>query len=101
MHIIAINGCCYGRDNNPDKNGNYFKYCGQEFWEFLSGDSNLYTKLIEPLGHKAKQKNDSYLIAYARIVNKFTLEFSKQFCKSNGDIDWEKLVMFNSSKKEA
>lgn len=100
MHIIAVNGCCYGRDNNPDKNGNYFKYCGQEFWEFLSGDSNLYTKLIKPLGHKAKQKNDSYSIAYARIVNKFTLEFSEQFCKSNGDINWEKLVKFNSSKEK-
>lgn len=98
MHIIAVNGCCYGRDNNPDKNGVYFKYCGQVFWEFISGDSNLFTKLIEPLGHKAKQKNENYLIAYARIVNKFTLEFSKQFCKQNGDIDWVKLVTFNSSQ---
>ncbi len=98
MHIIAVNGCCYGRDNNPDKNGIYFKYCGQVFWEFISGDSNLFTKLIEPLGHKAKQKNENYLIAYTRIVNKFTLEFSKQFCKQNGDIDWVKLVIFNSSQ---
>ncbi|MDR0717378.1 MAG: hypothetical protein LBF50_08180 [Azoarcus sp.] len=25
LYITAINGCCYGRDNNPDK-GDYFKY---------------------------------------------------------------------------
>lgn len=29
-NVIAINGCCYGRDANPDKGG-YFKYCGQDF----------------------------------------------------------------------
>ncbi len=98
MHIIAVNGCCYGRDNKPDKKGIYFKYCGQVFWEFLSSDANLYTKLIEPLGHSAKQKNENYLEAYSRIVNKFTLDFSKQFCNTDGDIDWEKLVKFNSSK---
>jgi len=33
LHIVAVNGCCYGRDSKPDK-GDYFKYCGQTFWEF-------------------------------------------------------------------
>ncbi|MCB1935052.1 MAG: hypothetical protein KDF59_03835 [Nitrosomonas sp.] len=32
-----------------------FKYCGQQFWEFISGTSNLYTDIIEPLGHEAKE----------------------------------------------
>ena len=27
IRIVAVNGCCYGRDNNPDK-GEYYKYCG-------------------------------------------------------------------------
>jgi len=27
LNIFAVNGCCYGRDNKPDK-GEYFKYCG-------------------------------------------------------------------------
>ncbi len=49
MAVVAVNGCCYGRDDNPDK-GEYLKYCGQRFWEFISGDSGLYVKLIEPLG---------------------------------------------------
>jgi hypothetical protein len=48
LNTVAINGCCYGRDRNPDK-GEYFKYCGQEFWEFISGDSTLYLDIIEPL----------------------------------------------------
>lgn len=64
INITAINGCCYGRDNNSDK-GNYFKYCGQKFWEFISGNTNLYTKIIEPLGHRAKEKNEDFMKSYS------------------------------------
>jgi hypothetical protein len=98
VNIVAVNGCCYGRDNNPDK-GSYFKYCGQQFWEFISGDSELYVKIIEPLGHKAKERNDEFLTSYSQIINLFTKEFSNTYCKPNGDIDWEKLVRFNSEKR--
>lgn len=96
LNIVAVNGCCYGKDNNPDK-GDYFKYCGQNFWEFISGDSELYTKMIEPLGHEAKDNNAYFEISYSRMINKFTIEFANLFCNDNGDIDWEKLVQFNSA----
>ena len=97
VNIIAVNGCCYGRDNNPDK-GSYFKYCGQQFWEFISGDSDLFVKIIEPLGHKAKERNDEFITSYSQIINLFTREFSNTYCKQNGNIDWEKLVRFNSER---
>lgn len=96
LNIVAVNGCCYGRDDNPDK-GNYFKYCGQAFWEFISRNPKLYTEIIEPLGHKAKQENDEFMKAYSQMINKFTREFSLDFCNKNGTIDWAKLVKFNSS----
>ncbi|KGN78207.1 cytosolic protein [Porphyromonas gulae] len=98
LNVIAVNGCCYGQDNKPDK-GAYYKYCGQRFWEFISGDKDLYTKIIEPLGHKAKQKNEEFINSYTKTINKFTKEFTKEFCKEDGDIDWEKLVQFNSSQE--
>ena len=96
VNIIAVNGCCYGRDNNPDK-GDYFKYCGQRFWEFISGNIDLFTEIIEPLGHKAKVKNDEFVQSYSQMINKFTFEFGKDFCDNKGAISWEKLVRFNSS----
>ena len=96
MNIVAVNGCCYGKCRQPDK-GNYFKYCGQQFWEFISGNANLYTEIIEPLGHKAKERNDQFLQSRAQRINKFTMEFAENYCKESGAIDWEKLVKFNSS----
>ncbi|MDE0283539.1 MAG: PmeII family type II restriction endonuclease [Gammaproteobacteria bacterium] len=98
LNIVAVNGCCYGRDSRPDK-GDYFKYCGQRFWEFISGDSDLYTEIVEPLGHKAKEKNDVFIEAYSQVINKFTKEFADIYCKEDGKIDWDKLVRFNSAKK--
>ena len=98
LNVVAVNGCCYGRENKSDK-GEYFKYCGQKFWEFISGDPELYTKIIEPLGHKAKERNDDFIISYSQMINKFTKEFANEFCKDNGDIDWDKLVRFNSAIK--
>lgn len=96
LNIVAVNGCCYGRDNQPDK-GDYFKYCGQKFWEFMSGDTDFYTKIIEPLGHQAKERNDDFMQSYAQMINKFTKEFADTFCKNDGSIDWDKLVRFNSA----
>lgn len=97
LHVVAINGCCYGKDNNPDK-GDYYKYCGQKFWDFISGNSNLYTDIIEPLGHNAKEKNDEFIRSYSAMINRFTKEFNKEFCGDDGNINWNKLVAFNSKE---
>ncbi|MDD9859396.1 MAG: PmeII family type II restriction endonuclease [Nitrospira sp.] len=99
LNIVAVNGCCYGKENTPDK-GDYFKYCGQKFWEFISGDNDLFTEIIEPLGYKAKEKNEEFLMAYSQTLNKFTREFANRLCDDNGKIDWEKLVRLNSARNE-
>lgn len=96
-NVIAVNGCCYGTDNQPDK-GDYLKLCGQRFWEFISGDENLYLAIIEPLGYEAKRNNEIFDAEYAKVLNRFTIEFGKSFCFEDGAIDWEKLVKFNSQK---
>ncbi|MDI6807799.1 MAG: PmeII family type II restriction endonuclease [Candidatus Eisenbacteria bacterium] len=96
--IVAINGCCCGKDDSPDK-GDYQKYCGQRFWEFVSGDEGLYTKIVEPLGDRAKERNEKFSKEYAKVVNKFTIEFAREYCAKDGSIMWKKLVKFNSGKK--
>jgi hypothetical protein len=93
--VTAVNGCCYGRERNPDK-GDYFKYCGQMFWQFISGIPSLFTDIIEPLGYNARGKNAHFQEAYTSMINKFTKEFIMDFCNKAGQIDWKKLVEINS-----
>ncbi|HPP62543.1 MAG TPA: PmeII family type II restriction endonuclease [Anaerolineales bacterium] len=96
-NIQAINGCCYGRDNRPDK-GDYLKLCGQEFWRFISDSDRLFVEIIEPLDYQAKERTKEFLVEYSRNLNLFTQEFMDVFC-IDGRIDWDKLVRFNSGRK--
>ena len=99
QHVVAINGCCYGRDNRPDK-GDYLKLCGQSFWSFISGEEDFYVQIIEPLGHRAKEKNEAFQQASDKLINRMTRDFMAQFCLEDGSIDWSLLVRFNSSAKK-
>jgi len=99
IQVKAVNGCCYGIDNKPDK-GDYFKYCGQRFWEYISGNKNLFSDIIEPLGHEAKKWNEEFYGSYSKILNKFTHEFSSKYC-DDGVINWKRLVIFNSGNKSS
>lgn len=95
QQVLMINGCCYGRDSKEDK-GDYLKCCGQRFWELISGDDELYVKIIEPLGHRAKERNETFLQLYDQVVNRFVGQFMREFFEGDA-IDWEKLVRLNSS----
>ncbi|OAV75691.1 hypothetical protein Barb7_00673 [Bacteroidales bacterium Barb7] len=95
LNVQAVNGCCYGKDRCPEKE-EYFKYCGQNFWFFISGEPSLYIDIIEPLATKAKERNEEFQQLYAQMLNRFTKEFMDDFCLDDGSIDWQKLVTFNS-----
>ena len=92
--VRAVYGCFYGVDNQPDK-GNYFILCGQQFWEFVSGDPDCYLKIIEPVSKLSFLRNDSCFDEYSRLLNKLEAEFLRDFC-TDGLIDWPKLIKLNS-----
>lgn len=96
-NVQAINGCCYGIGHKDM--GDYEKICGESFWTLISGDPDLFIDIIEPLGNKAKERNEAFQTEYAKVINLFTKEFLDSFCGSDGLIDWEKLVRFNSAAK--
>lgn len=97
LHVEAVNGCCYGKDAHPDK-GTYRKLCGQDFWEFVSGESDLYLALIEPLSEMAKERNDEFMRRYTCKLNLFVKEFLQEYSLPDGSVDWEKLVKMNSGR---
>ncbi len=92
--IVAIEGCCYGKDDSPDK-GEYQKLCGQRFWSLISGRPELYRELIKPLGLRASERNEQIIALRAKKLNLFTQSFLEGYCKQ-GVIDWDKVVRYNS-----
>jgi len=97
--VQPVLASCYGKRKTVN-NGEYLRICGQEFWYFISGNQNLYTDIIDPLGHQAKQRNQRYEEELAVLINKFTAEFSNDFCR-DGRIDWIELVRFNSGNMKS
>lgn len=97
--VDFVNGCCYGKSTSRNEyrhRGDYFKYCGQKFWAFISGDENLYLDLIEPLGKEAKSQNEDFKKQYDQVVNRLVRDVLNEFCLDNGCLNWAKIVAFNS-----
>jgi len=92
-----VNGCCYGRTGVAEK-GDYLKLSGQQFWELISGDAELYVKIIEPIGHKAREKDEAFRESRARVVNRFVFEFLQNYSDESGQINWHALVRMNSGR---
>lgn len=86
INVVAVNGCCYGTDSKPLKNENYYKYCGEEFWEFISGHPTLYKDIIEPLGTDSKANNENFESGLAKLKNNLIREFPNDFCSKDGAI---------------
>lgn len=95
LTVQSVLGICYGKTKTTFLRG-YMKIVGQNFWYFISEDSNLYTDIVEPIGYRAKEHNESFLAERNKVINRFTLEFIQRFCDPSGAIDWVKLVEFNS-----
>lgn len=94
--VIAVEGCCYGRTPANNDHGGYITLCGQEFWKLISNSSTLYLDIIEPLGHKARERNQAFGEEHAKLINRLVESFISEFCQADGAIDWYRLVKFNS-----
>jgi hypothetical protein len=94
-NVQPVLGICYGKTKTSYVRG-YLKIVGQNFWYLISEDEHLYTDIIEPIGHRAKEHNKQFLKEKGNLINRFTKLFIDKFCADDGAIDWVKLVEFNS-----
>lgn len=103
INVDAVLGICYG-SARTSRVRNYLKVVGQSFWYFISGNKDLYTDIIEPLGYRAKEHNNAYLEQKNRILNELVRDFLNNYYK-DGEIDWRSIVELNcgnlTSKREA
>ncbi|MFA6529027.1 MAG: PmeII family type II restriction endonuclease [Candidatus Gracilibacteria bacterium] len=102
QEIISVNGCIYGRDNRPEKVNSdpeltYHKICGQAFWELVSGDDQLYKKIIRPLDKEAKKRDETFKELYVKKINEMTKDVVDLFYTKD-DLDWDKIIDYVSKK---
>ena len=97
---MCIEGCCYGNDNKGYTDSIHEKYCGEKFWTLISGEPTLFVDIVEPLGFKAKEKNEEYYQGYGRMINKLTKDFLANYCNADDSIDWDKIVRLNAAIKQ-
>ena len=97
LNVISVNGCCYGRTSDSYDKGDYWKLAGQSFWRFLTGQDDFYLRIVQPLAHRARERNQTFAEDRAVILRQFEAEFVDEFCEPRtGRIDWSQLVKFNS-----
>ena len=96
ISVEPVLGICYGKTRSSYMKAGYLKIVGQNFWYLLSGNPDLYTDIIEPIGYQAREHNITFDKQKGEIVNQLTNQFYQEFCDSQGAIDWVKLVQFNS-----
>ena len=63
-------GICYGKTRTSYMRAGYLKVVGQNFWSLISENKDLYTDIIEPIGYRAKERNESFCAERAKVVNR-------------------------------
>lgn len=101
-NIVSVNGCMYGKDNRPhkvnkDPDLSHYKICGQAFWELISGDDQLYKKIIQPLDKEAKKRDSVFKELYIKKINEMTKDVIGLFYAKN-TLDWDKIIDYVSKK---
>lgn len=89
----------YGYGKKKTKAGKekfYQELAGKDFWEWLTGDPDFYTRIVEYMGSKPDEYAQEFESAYNKAENRMIREFTIKYCTEDGAIDWEKLIKFNS-----
>ena len=96
-HFRAILGHGYGRKAGESNSKRpYDVRSGQAFWQELTGDPDFYLKLIRFMDKHPDAHRIQYEEEWNKASNRFEKEFLDRFSTPEGEIDWEKLVEFNS-----
>lgn len=89
----------YGYGKKKTKAGHekfYLELAGKDFWEWLTGDPDFYTKIIAFMGTRPDEYAQEFEKAYGKAENRMVREFAVRYCKEDGSIDWDALIKLNS-----
>jgi len=94
-NVQPVLGICYGKSKTKFLRG-YLRIVGQSFWYLISENKKLYIDIIEPIGYKAREHNEAFVVQRGGIELALVDEFAERFCDPKKIIDWAKVVEFNS-----
>ncbi len=98
-HFDPIVGYCYGKKKARGNTINaeiFRELAGQDFWAELTGDEEFYIKIIDAMKENPVSHRKAFEEEWGKAINRFTRDFICEFCMPAGDIDWRKLLRFNS-----
>ena len=94
---LPVVGYGYGKKKTKaGKEKFYLELAGKDFWGWLTGDVDFYTKIIEFMGTRPDEYVKEFEDAYSKAENRMIREFTIKYCKEDGSIDWDALIRFNS-----
>lgn len=97
LHFDPVVGYCYGRKKQAAKSKiNFKELAGQAFWHSVTNEEDFYLRIVQLMGTKPAEHRASFQDSFDRAKNRFAQEFLADFSKSDGAIDWDKLLQFNS-----
>lgn len=96
-YFDPILGASYGRKDSASTSARKYRLvAGQAFWQELTGDPEFYLKLIQLMRDYPREHRRAFEAEWNRTVNRLGRYVLTEFTDEDGNIDWEKLVEFNS-----
>lgn len=97
--FMPVVGYGYGKKRIKPENEKFYKeLAGKDLWEWLTGDSDFYTKIISYMGTRPDEFASRFEDSYNKAQNRMIRDFTIKYCKSDGSIDWNQLIELNSGK---
>lgn len=93
-----IIGYGYGRKRQREANPKILKLAGQAFWAEITGEEDFYQRISSALGDQPTLLAVEFDKAYAQARNRLERTFLADYVDDAGNIDWERLIAFNSAR---
>ena len=97
QHVVAVNGCCYGKTSPSYDKGDYLKLAGKAFWQLITGDESFYLRIVKPIEILEPGRTTNFAASKGAVLLKLENEFATEYCDpETGRINWSRLVLFSS-----
>lgn len=95
--FFPIIGYGYGKKKVVAGKEKFYKeIAGKDFWYWLTGDADFYTKIIDYMGTRPDEYAKQFEEAYNKAENRMIRQFTIKYCNEDGSINWNALLKYNS-----